>query len=387
MRFRVEREALADAVTWIARGLPGRPQVPILAGALFELAGERLTLSAYDHESYAQITVDTLAEPGAANVGRLLVSGRLLVEITKVLPEKPVEFLVEGASATVSCGSAWFTLPTLPVEDYPERPTLPAVVGAVPARALATAVAQVAGAAGRNDAVPMLTGVHLEFGDELISLVATDNYRMAVRELAWTPAPAGVAAQPSAEPAAALVPARALLDTVRAFAAVNPSGDVTIALPDTGDGVIGFAGDQRHTTTRLLDARFPHWRTRLAITPTSTAELPLAGLVEAVRRVALVTDGRTPVRLEFGGGHDLSLRAAGADEGRAGEQLDVAFTGQPLTVGFNPGYLLDGLTAMRADTVRMSFTSPTKGAMLSPAGGADTTADYRYVLMPMHLTD
>ena len=164
MKFRVERDVLADAAAWVARSLPARPPVPVLGGVLVEASsgpsGERLTVSGFDYETSARVEVEaTIGDPG-----RVLVSGRLLADITRALPAKPVDLVVDGSRATINCGSSRFSLPTMPVEDYPQLPAMPQLAGTVAAEELASAVAQVAVAAGRDDTLPMLTGIRMESG-------------------------------------------------------------------------------------------------------------------------------------------------------------------------------------------------------------------------------
>src|SRR4051795_7091727 len=245
MKFRVERDDLADAVAWVARTLPNRPttQLQVLAGLLLEAGPSGLRLSAFDYEVAAkgEISATVLDE------GRTLVSGRLLAEITRSLPAAPVEIAVEGSRAVLTCGSARFTLPTLPVEDYPALPAVPPATGKVGSTAFAAAVGQVAIAAGRDDALPVLTGVRIEIEGERLTLAATDRYRLALRELSWQPARTDINA-------VALVPARTLADTARSL---TTGAEVTVAFAaDTGsagEGMFGIVGSGRRTTTRLLE--------------------------------------------------------------------------------------------------------------------------------------
>ncbi len=378
MKFRVERDALADAVTWAARSLSTRPTMPVLAGLLLTIDGEQLTVSGFDLEASTEVDLDV----SAGEDGQALVSGRLLADITKALPPHPVDVTLDGSRLSIVCGAARFTLPTMPVEDYPRLPSMPTTAGTVDSAAFATAVSQVAVAAGRDDTLPMLTGVRLEIDGARITLAATDRYRLAVRELDWTPE------NPSAEPAQVLVPARTLSDAAKSL---SHSSTMTLALSagGTGEGIIGFAGSTNgrasRATTRLLDATFPAYRSLLPSEWSSTAEITVAPLVEAVRRVALVADRNTPVRLEFSP-DGLSLSAGGDDEGRAEENLDVAYDGEAITTAFNPQFLLDGLAAVTASSARLLFTSPNKPVVLRPdAADADAAGEYTYVMMPVRL--
>jgi DNA polymerase III subunit beta len=378
MKFRVERDALADAVAWAARSLSTRPTMPVLAGLLLTITGESMTVSGFDLEASTEVDLDvTAGEDGSA-----LVSGRLLADITKALPPHPVDVALDGSRLTIACGSARFTLPTMPVEDYPRLPSMPTTAGTVVSADFATAVSQVAVAAGRDDTLPMLTGVRLEIDGSRITLAATDRYRLAVRELEWSPA------DPAAEPAQVLVPARALSDAARSL---SHSESMTLALSagGVGEGIIGFAGATNgrasRATTRLLDATFPAYRSLLPNDWSSSADITVAPLVEAVRRVALVADRNTPVRLEFGPG-TLALSAGGEDEGRAEENLEVGYEGEPITTAFNPQFLLDGLAAVTAPTARLLFTSPNKPVVLRPdTDGGAAASEYTYVMMPVRL--
>jgi DNA polymerase-3 subunit beta len=375
MKFRVERDALADAVAWAARSLSARPTVPVLAGLLLSVTDDSLSISGFDLEASTEVDVAITA----GETGQSLVSGRLLADITKALPPHPVDVAVSGSRLTIACGSARFTLPTMPVEDYPKLPAMPSTAGTVDAAEFATAVGQVAIAAGRDDTLPMLTGVRLEIDGAKLTLAATDRYRLAVRELAWNPQ------DPSAEAVQVLVPARTLADAAKSLA---HSDTMTIALASgaTGEGIIGFTGTTNgrasRTTTRLLDATFPPYRSLLPSEWASAAEVNVGPLVEAVRRVALVADRNAPVRLEFGDG-SVALSAGGEDEGRAEEQLEVAYEGDAITTAFNPQFLLDGLGSLTASTARLLFTSSNKPVVLRP--DAADGEDYTYLIMPVRL--
>ena len=375
MKFRVERDVLAEAVAWAARSLPARPPVPVLAGLMLDASGGRLMLSSFDYEVSARVEIAAdVAEPGVA-----LVSGRLLADISRSLPAKPVELTTDAAKVVVTCGSSRFTLLTLPVEDYPALPEMPGASGSLHGDLFAAAVAQVSVAAGRDDTLPVLTGVRVEIEGERITMAATDRYRLAVRELSWTPEQSGLSA-------IALVPARTLSDTAKALAAADK---VTLALAGAtgGDGLVGFEGGGRRTTSRLLDGEFPKYKSLLPSESASVATVDTASLVESVRRVALVAERNTPIRLSFGAG-ELTLEAGTGDEAQASESLGAALDGDDISIAFNPAYLLDGLGAVDAAHVELRFTASTRPAVLAGKDSADSTAgdDYRYLLMPVRLS-
>ena len=293
MKFRVERDVLAEAVSWAARGLPTRPPVPVLAGLLVEASTDgSLTLSAFDYEVSARVSVGA----DVAEEGTVLVSGRLLADISRNLPDRPVDIATDGNKVTVACGSSRFTLLTMPADDYPALPAMPEASGRVAGDVFTLAVSQVTTAAGRDDTLPILTGVRVEIDGSTIKLLATDRYRLAERTLQWSP-------QGTDAAAVALVPARTLADTARALGA---SADVELALArsGTGDGLIGFEAGRRRTTSRLLDGEYPKVSAIFPSTSDTHAVVETAPLVEAVKRVALVAERNTPVRLRFTDGAD-----------------------------------------------------------------------------------
>jgi DNA polymerase-3 subunit beta len=383
VKIQVDRDVLADAVAWTARALPARPTVPVLAGMRLQ-AGAELMLSSFDYDVSAQATVPVTTE----EVGSALVSGRLLAEISRSLPARPVQIAAEAGKAVLSCGNATFTLLTMPEEEYPALPEMPQAAGSVGSDAFASAVSQSAAAAGRDDTLPALTGVRIEIEGDTLTLISTDRYRLAVRELRWNPSRPDLSA-------AVLVPARALAETARSL---TSGAEVSIALalpgeggPDSGglgvggDGMIGFEGGGRRTTTRLLGGEFPRYQALLPSYVNTTAELSTAVLTEAVKRVALVAERNAAVRLAFTPGQ-LVLEAGTGEEAQAVEVLEASYDGdEPLSIAFNPQYLLDGLSAIDSDTARMSFTEPGKPALITGKPAPDGQPDYRYLLMPIRL--
>lgn len=384
LKFRLVREDFADAVAWVARSLPSRPPSnPVLAGVLITGSDEGLTIAGFDFDVSAEVTVPAEIASG----GTVLVSGRLLSDITRALPAKPVDVHVDGSRMLLTCGSAKFSLPAMPVEDYPTLPSLPAETGVVAADLFTEAVGQVAVAAGRDDTLPMLTGIRVEISGDKVVLAATDRFRLAVRELTWS------TASPDVD-AAVLVPAKTLAEAAKS---VSPGSDVHLAL-GTGAAVgeerlLGMRSGGRRSTTRLLDTEFPKYRQLLPAEHTAVATVGVADLTEAIKRVALVADRGAQVRMEFSDGA-LRLSAGADGVGLAEEDLAVEFAGDPLTIAFNPGYLTDGLGSLHSDRVTFGFTTPSKPAVLRPAGEDNLggvgpfpalETDYVYLLMPVRL--
>ena len=402
MKFRVERDVLAEAVTWTARSLPTRPSVPVLSGLKLEASDGTLTLSGFDYETSARVSVPAqVTDEGAA-----LVSGRLLAEIARALPAHPVDVSDEGGRVVLLCRSSRFTLQTLPLDEYPSLPDLPGATGRVRGDLFADAVAQVAIAAGRDDMLPVFTGLRLEIDGEKLTLAATDRFRLAVRELEWRPE------RPDAS-ATALIPARVLAEATRAFA--GSPAEVTLALSGVGDaggeGLLGLTGEAaggvRHTTTRLLDGEFPPYRKLFPPEQHTEAYVDTAAIVESLKRVALVAERHTSVQLNFADGQ-VVLEAGSGDEAQASEALPARIEGDGVATGFNPRYLLDGLSAVRSAVTRLSFTQASRPAVITPAAGekpvaeapdasdagtddaattspTSTNGDYRYLIMPVRV--
>jgi DNA polymerase-3 subunit beta len=377
VKFRVERDVLADAVAWAARSLPVRPSVPVLAGLLVEATDDGLVLSTFDYETSARATLSAQV----SDEGRALVSGRLLADICRSLPDKPVDMVLDGARVSLTCGSARFSLQTMPVEDYPTLPNMPAATGTVASEAFAHAVSQAVTAAGRADKLPVLTGVRIEIDGSTISLLATDRFRLSLRELDWSP-------RTPDESAAALVPARVLGDTAKSL---TGGGEVTIALATTGsgEGIIGFEGQApggtRRTTTRLLDGEFPKVRSLFPHEHQTTALVDKGALVESVKRVALVAERNTAVQLAFSDGV-LTLDAGSGDEAQASESIEASIDGEDITTGFNPQFLLDGLTAIDQPVVELAFTLASKPVVISGSvAEGERDSSFRYLLMPRRL--
>ncbi|TQL02215.1 DNA polymerase III subunit beta [Cellulomonas sp. SLBN-39] len=372
MRFRVDRDVLADAVTWTARSLPTRPPVPVLAGVRIEAdTTGTIQLSSFDYEvsARAQLPAD-VSEPGT-----VLVSGRLLAEISRALPAKPVDVVLDGTKVQVTCGASRFTLLTMPVEDYPALPVMPPVTGTVDGEHLTHAVAQVSVAASRDDTLPLLTGVRVEIEGEKVTLLATDRYRLALREMTWKPATPDLSA-------VALVRARTLSDAAKSL---GGAGSVSVAL-STGGGVdlIGFEAGGRQSTSLLVDGDYPAVRRLFPDETPIHAIVHRQQLAEAAKRVALVAERNTPIRLSFAEGQ-LVLDAGQGDDAQASEALESTLVGEDISVAFNPQFLLDGLGALDTTFVRLSFTHPNKPVEFTGQESleGDDLKDYRYLLVPI----
>ncbi|MBO9704415.1 MULTISPECIES: DNA polymerase III subunit beta [Arthrobacter] len=372
MKFRVERDVLAEAVSWAARSLSPRPPVPVLSGLLLKAEHGTVSLSSFDYETSARLEIPAEIR----DEGTILVSGRLLADICRSLPSAPVDIETDGSKVTLTCRRSSFHLATMPENEYPALPALPDSNGMVDGAAFSQAVSQVIIAASKDDTLPILTGVRLEFEDDLITFLATDRYRLAMKELPWAPTTPG-------QSMSALVKAKTLNEVAKTL---GGSGELKLAITQDDSRLIAFESAGRATTSLLVDGDYPKIRSLFPETTAIHAVVNTSELVEAVRRVSLVAERNTPVRLAFTDGQ-VHLDAGTGEDAQASEELEARLEGEDITVAFNPGYLIEGLSVIETRFVRFSFTSAPKPAMLTAQAeleGEDSD-DYRYLVMPVRL--
>jgi len=377
VRFQANRDVFSEAVSFAVKLLPQRTTLPILSGVLIEATATGLILSSFDYEVSAQTEIAAEVE----ETGRVLVSGRLLAEIASRMPNAPVTFVTKDSRITVSCGTASFTLLSMPVEEYPSIPVVSGQAGLVPAEDFAAAVAQVAVAASRDDVTPVITGVQLQISENSLSLVATDRYRVAVREIDWDPG-----TMVATDTITALVPARTLQEVGKTF---GHSGTISVAITNTDDReLIAFTANKKTVTSLLIKGNYPPVRRLFPDQVDNYAVMNTAELIEATRRVALVLEREAALRFSFTT-EGLTLEAVGSEQAQAKESVDAILSGVETVVSLKPQFLLDGLTAVHSEFVRISFTkteNPNKpGPVLITSQssrdqpGADS---YKYLLQP-----
>ncbi len=377
MKFQVNRDVFSEAVSFAVKLLPQRTTLPILSGVLIETTETGLTLSSFDYEVSAQIEISAEVEES----GKILVSGRLLADIASRLPSAPVKFSTVDGRIIVACGPANFTLLSMPVEEYPTLPQISAQSGLLPAEAFATAVSQVVVAASRDDVTPVITGVQLEVSENSLTLVATDRYRVAVREIEWDSGDST-----ATEPLTALVPARTLQEIGKTF---GHSGTISVAITKTNDReLIAFRADRKTVTSLLIKGNFPPVKRLFPETVDNYAVVNTAELIEAVRRVSLVLEREAALRFTFTI-DGLTLEAIGSEQAQASETIDAHLSGGDTVVSLKPTFLLDGLGAVHSEFVRISFTkteNPNKpGPVLITSQSSKDQAgadNYKYLLQP-----
>jgi len=375
VRFEVNRDVFSEAVSFAVKLLPQRTTMPILGGVLVEAAEGSVTLSAFDYEFSARTTIGAnVTEPG-----RALVSGRLLADIASRLPAAPVEFATEEGRITLRCGSGRFTLLSMPVEEYPALPQISPDGGLVPGDAFADAIAQVAVAASRDDVTPVITGVQLEVNENSLSLVATDRYRVAIRDIPWDSASSGITE------ATALVPARVLTEIGKTFAHATT---VSVSIAEGGDReLIAFSADDKAVTSLLIKGNYPPVKRLFPSSVEDFAVVNTGDLIDAVRRVSLVLEREAALRFTFSA-DGLVLEGIGGEQAQASETIDSVLTGEETVVSLKPQFLIDALGAVHSEFVRLAFTrtdNPNKPGpvLITAQASTDASGDtFRYLLQP-----
>ncbi|NBO26213.1 MAG: DNA polymerase III subunit beta [Actinobacteria bacterium] len=356
MKFQVDRDVMADAVLWASRTLPTKSTQPLLTGMhlVAEKSGLILSGSDADVSARANLKADVI------EAGTVLIPGRLLADITRSLPSAVIDFSIEGNRAKISCGRSSFTIPTMPVAEYPPLPTMPGVSGTVTGTDFATAI----------------SGVKIDVDGAVITLAATDRYRLAVRELNWSPASTSINTH-------ALVPAKFLSESSKSL---SHSEAISLAFATGNEGLIGIEGSGRQTTSRLLAADFPKYQTLLPTESTTVAQISTSALVESVKRVSLVLEREAPIRVHFTNGEAVITGGGGSGElAEAKEFIECTLTGEELTIAFNHQFLLDGLSATDSSVAVVSMTTAIRPAVISGASdfGAQPDDSFKYLLMPI----
>ena len=375
MRFTVNRDVFSDAVSFAVKLLPQRPTQPLLSGALIEAAGAHLTISSFDYEVSARTTIDAVI----TDEGRALVSGKLLSEIAQRLPHSDVEISLIDSRVEVRCGSASFSLPAMPVEEFPQVPQIDSLSGSVPAEVFSEAISQVSLAASKDDVTPVITGVQFEIQDNSLTLTATDRYRVATRGIDWENAN-------DQNGLSALVPSKIVTEVGKTF---SGAGQVQVSIVKDDDReLVAFTGGSKTVTSLLIKGNYPPVGRLFPTNIDNYAVINTAELIEAVGRVGLVLEREAALRFSFVEG-SVTLEAAGNEAAQAVETVDAHLVGEEMVVSLKPQFLLDGLRSTHSEFARIAFTrtdNPGKPGpvLITSQRSKDETEDtsFRYLLQP-----
>ena len=371
MKFQADREVLSDAISFVVRLLSPKPQLPQLSGVMIDATNNQVTLSIFDYEVTAKVSISAAVD----QPGKVLVQARLLAEIVSKLPSDSVSMALNESRVQVSSGSSKFSLSAMSTSDYPETPGTSSASGKVAASDFAHAVAQVAVAASREEVTPVLTAVMISAKAKNISLVATDRFRVAVNSTSW---------QGSELDRDILIPAKVISEIAKTF---SQEGDLEIGFGTDERDMISFSAGNKSVGTATIKGKYPAVLQLFPENVENFAVVNTHDLLDATKRVALVVDREKPLRYKFEGS-ELSLESIGSDVADASEQISCSLTGDAVTVSLRPQFLVDALTGVDAETVKLGFTinpsNPNKpGPVLISAADAKGSAEgYKYLLQP-----
>jgi DNA polymerase-3 subunit beta len=365
MRFACDRSTLVEKLNILARGVSTRSALPVLSGVLLQARESRLDLFSTDMELSIKATIATTVEAE----GEAVVPARLFADVVKNMAGDDVRVESSESVVKVTSGNAVFTLNSWLASDFPQTSAFDMeqafTVGADP---FLETLEKVSRAASRDETRPILTGVLVTIGGGKLKMVATDSYRLAVKE---TPLAGG-----PAEETQAIVPVKALGEVQRLGAALE-GGELRVALTD--NQALFEVGDV-WIATRLIDGQFPNYRQLVPETFDHSVEMDRDDLLGVTRRVSLMAQKNAPLRLQFAGG-TLTIRAVTQDVGQAEEAIEVPFEGEAFEIGFNPGFLIDGLDGVSGDTATLKFINPLRPGLVT---GSDES--FFYLIMPIRLS-
>ncbi len=364
MKFRCEREVLVDALNTAGRAVSGRGgSLPVLAGLRLELTGDSLVVTGSDLD----LTITVSLQVAGSDDGVAVVPAKLLSDVVRAVQPGAVEITVDGSDAEITAGRSQFSLRTIPADEYPHLSDVVAEAVTIDGKAFLDALRQVVPAASSDDSRPILTGVLMAAEEGGLRLVATDSYRLAVRDLPGTTVLAGEQR--------ILVPSRALNELTRLI------GDGSTVSLYLGERDASFAVGGVRMTTRLIEGDFPNYRGLIPDSNPNKLTVGRAAMLDAVRRVRLLAQEATPVRLSMSG-DGLELVAMTQDVGQAHESVDATYDGVDLVVAFNADYLSVGLDVAPGDDVTLETVDELKPALLR----SPSNPEFLYLLMPVRVS-
>jgi len=366
MKLTCAKEEFAEKLQVAGRGVSARASVQILAGILLRAAGGQLSLSATDMEISLRVSLDAQVE----DEGSVVVPGRLLVDIVRLLPagEVTISHRAEEGVVELVCGTASYRLHTYAAEDFPRLPEVdPSTAFTVDKEAFVDTIAKVSRSASRDESRPVLTGVLVRFEGDKLVMAATDSYRLSVKETALPEGPG--------REVEAIVPARALAELARIAQGGEP-GSLQVGVQENQ---VVFGVDDVWLTARRIDGQFPNYKQLLPETFEAEVTMPREEFLDVVRRTSVLAQRKSPLRLRFDDG-ELTVSAQTQDVGEARESLPISYSGETIEIGFNAEFLRDGLESVSDDSVRVKLISPLRPGLIH--GESD---DFLYLIMPIRL--
>jgi DNA polymerase-3 subunit beta len=366
MKLTCTKDELSEKLQVAGRGVSTRTTVQILAGILLRADDGRLSLSATDMEISLRVSLEAQVE----DEGSVVVPGRLLVDIVRLLPagEVIISHRAEEGVVELTCGSASYRLNTYAAEDFPRLPEIEDETAfTVDRDAFVDTIARVGRSASRDESRPVLTGVLVRFDGDKLVMAATDSYRLSVKETSLSDAPG-----PEIE---AIVPARALAELAR-IAQSGEGGTIQVGVQENQ---VVFGVDDVWLTARRIDGQFPNYKQLLPESFEAEVTMPREEFLDVVRRTSVLAQRKSPLRLRFEHG-ELTVSAQTQDVGEARESLPISYSGEPIEIGFNADFLRDGLESVNDESVRLKLISPLRPGLIH--GESD---DFLYLIMPIRL--
>jgi DNA polymerase-3 subunit beta len=366
MKLTCTKDELAEKLQVAGRGVSTRTTVQILAGILLRAGDGRLSLSATDMEISLRVSLEAQVE----DEGAIVVPGRLLVDIVRLLPagEVVISHRAEEGVVELTCGSASYRLNTYAAEDFPRLPEIEDESAfTVDKEAFVDTIARVGRSASRDESRPVLTGVLVRFEGNKLVMAATDSYRLSVKETSLSDSPG--------REVEAIVPARALAELAR-VAQSGESGTIQVGVQENQ---VVFGVDDVWLTARRIDGQFPNYKQLLPETFEAEVTMPREEFLDVVRRTSVLAQRKSPLRLRFEDG-ELTVSAQTQDVGEANESLPISYAGEPIEIGFNADFLRDGLESVNDENVRLKLISPLRPGLIH--GESD---DFLYLIMPIRL--
>jgi DNA polymerase III subunit beta len=366
MKLTCTKDELAEKLQVAGRGVSTRTTVQILAGILLRADSGRLSLSATDMEISLRVSLEAQVE----DEGSVVVPGRLLVDIVRLLPagEVIISHRAEEGVVELTCGPASYRLNTYAAEDFPRLPEVEDESAfTVEKEAFVDTIARVGRSASRDESRPVLTGVLVRFEGDKLVMAATDSYRLSVKETLLSDSPG--------REIEAIVPARALAELAR-IAQGGESGTIQVGVQENQ---VVFGVDDVWLTARRIDGQFPNYKQLLPETFEAEVTMPREEFLDVVRRTSVLAQRKSPLRLRFEDG-ELTVSAQTQDVGEAHESLPISYSGEPIEIGFNADFLRDGLESVNDESVRLKLISPLRPGLIH--GESD---DFLYLIMPIRL--
>ncbi len=372
MKVTLDKSVLTNAVVWVSHMLQTKSTSPIRMGVLIIAQDETVTLQSVGDDASATCQI----EAKVLEQGKILVSGKLLADISKLLPNKPVTITLDGSKALIKCGTSKFVLPTMNIDEYPSINDMPQILGTVDSQSFFNLINQIKISASKDDMIPVLSSVKIDFIGNKISMTTTDRFRLSKGELQWNPKDENINIS-------VLIKAKNLYDIGRSL---NNTGNISVGLNNNGEEstLIGFETVGQQIISSLREGEYPRVDELFPTQTPITALVETKELIESIKRVGIVLNPNEPMTFNFDE-DAIILEAGSGDETQASESISSNLNGETITVSFNPTFLLEGLSVLEAKYAKFFFNHPNKAILIKGWSDENNEAveEFKYLLMPV----